>query len=528
MGRPIANESFFRALLQYGSYEKYDIFCPDVAHLGGFNERLDTLIEDGETRARVEVSVHAGLAEAIATREYGAFHFGDFTSLLPYVVALRNRQKGAPFPISGITHSLDGVLMSTRYIQLALAGLQSHDAIVCTSECAINTVRKGLDWAQERLGLEESGDEGAELAHIPLALEADAFPALSRAEARAFFRIPENKTVALSVGRFTVRHKGDWAPILERFAQMKSAGALNDVVIIVAGGGEESDVALFESLVKRMGLEDVVLPFPNFKPEVKSMLYASADFYFSIVDNFQETFGITNLEAMASGLPVIASSFNGYREVVQDGETGILIPTYWCNTVPEFIEDNLGIMTDSMAGMYLAQSVAVDLDAFEAAFRSFCSDEQMRDRMGKAGSERAKEYTWPRVIGRYEALWARLRQRAADATEVTLARELVVPPGHLYSHYTSERLTPDTLIGLTEVGSAYQGNRGAFIRYEDVQLCLFEALESHILTMLNAGPISLASLESSAHGEFEASKGQVSFHLMWLMKHGALKVVSPE
>ena len=195
---------------------------------------------------------------------------------------------------------------------------------------------------RDRVGVEEPGDDDVELAHIPLALEANAFPEQSRAEARAFFHIPENKTVALSVGRFTVRHKGDWAPILERFAQMKSAGALEDVVIIVAGGGEESDVALFDSLLKRLDLEDVVLPFPNFKPEVKPLLYASADFYFSIVDNFQETFGITNLEAMASGLPVIASSFNGYREVVQDGETGILIPTYWCDTVPEFIEDNLG------------------------------------------------------------------------------------------------------------------------------------------------------------------------------------------
>jgi len=132
------------------------------------------------------------------------------------------------------------------------------------------------------------------------------------------------------------------------------------------------------------------------------------------------------------------------------------------------------------------------------------------------------------VIGRYEALWAKLRQRAATATEVLGARELVVPPGHLYSHYTSDRLTQETHLALTETGKGFQTNPGVFTRYEDVQLCLFEALESHTINMLNGGPMSVASLESSAHSAFEASKGQVNFHLMWLMKHGALKVVTSE
>ena len=54
---------------------------------------------------------------------------------------------------------------------------------------------------------------------------------------------------------------------------------------------------------------------------------SAADVFISLVDNIQETFGITPLEAMASGLPVVVSDWDGYRHTVRDGEEGFLIPT---------------------------------------------------------------------------------------------------------------------------------------------------------------------------------------------------------
>lgn len=54
-----------------------------------------------------------------------------------------------------------------------------------------------------------------------------------------------------------------------------------------------------------------------------STLYASADV--SIVPSSWEGFGFTVLEAMASGLPVIASRTGGIPEMIVDGESGILV-----------------------------------------------------------------------------------------------------------------------------------------------------------------------------------------------------------
>jgi len=56
-------------------------------------------------------------------------------------------------------------------------------------------------------------------------------------------------------------------------------------------------------------------------------VWRAADLFTSLSDNIQETFGLVIVEAMASGLPVIASDWNGYRDLVTDGETGFLVPT---------------------------------------------------------------------------------------------------------------------------------------------------------------------------------------------------------
>src|SRR5262249_57736317 len=55
--------------------------------------------------------------------------------------------------------------------------------------------------------------------------------------------------------------------------------------------------------------------------------YAAADIFMSLADNIQETFGLTPVEAMAAGLPVIVSDWNGYRDTVRHGAEGFLIPT---------------------------------------------------------------------------------------------------------------------------------------------------------------------------------------------------------
>src|SRR5206468_3789402 len=63
-------------------------------------------------------------------------------------------------------------------------------------------------------------------------------------------------------------------------------------------------------------------------PTLRYAAWHAADVFTSLSDNIQETFGLVILEALASGLPVVASDWDGYRDLVVHDQTGYLVSTY--------------------------------------------------------------------------------------------------------------------------------------------------------------------------------------------------------
>jgi glycosyltransferase involved in cell wall biosynthesis len=60
-------------------------------------------------------------------------------------------------------------------------------------------------------------------------------------------------------------------------------------------------------------------------------LYSAADIYVAPSDNIQETYGLAIVKAMLARLPVVATNWSGQRDLVIDGETGIVIDI-WLGT----------------------------------------------------------------------------------------------------------------------------------------------------------------------------------------------------
>ena len=137
-----------------------------------------------------------------------------------------------------------------------------------------------------------------------------------RADLVARYRL-EGKRVLLTVGRLAAeeRYKG-FDEVLELLPELPA-----DVVYIIAGGG--NDETRLRRKADSLGIAHRVVFTGLFPEEEKPDLYALADIY--VMPSRGEGFGFVILEALASGVPVIASKHDGGREAVLGGKLGLLV-----------------------------------------------------------------------------------------------------------------------------------------------------------------------------------------------------------
>ena len=144
------------------------------------------------------------------------------------------------------------------------------------------------------------------------------------------------KKVVLYTGRLT-KSKG-----VEYL--IKAARDIRGTVIIVGGGQEQQNL---EALIKTANLKNVIMT-GYIKPEDSGIFhsfYERADVYVS-PSVWEEPLGLTILEAMAAGTPVVATKKGGMLSVIKDGENGFFIRARNSNQIAEvvnklFLDDQL-------------------------------------------------------------------------------------------------------------------------------------------------------------------------------------------
>jgi glycosyltransferase involved in cell wall biosynthesis len=88
--------------------------------------------------------------------------------------------------------------------------------------------------------------------------------------------------------------------------------------------GEGSERAELARLTSELGLTDRIFFLGELRPDAMPAFFANADLF--ILPSFSEGRSNALLEAMASGLPVVASTIDGVTELVEDDRTGRLFP----------------------------------------------------------------------------------------------------------------------------------------------------------------------------------------------------------
>jgi len=235
-----------------------------------------------------------------------------------------------------------GSLWVRAYTQLAAVAARRADAIIADSECSKRDIVRWL------------GVDASRVRVVYLAANKRYQPALDLTSVSQKYSLPAK--YLLYLGGFDQRK--NVRVILQAFAQLREfyeAGYR----LVLAGVNLGSDSALFpnpQRLAREAGLPDDAIRFTGWVDEVdKRALYTGATVF--LFPSLYEGFGLPPLEAMACGVPVIASNASSLPEVV--GDAGILVDpndaNVWAEALRTVLRDPLRRATMQMQSVHQAQ-----------------------------------------------------------------------------------------------------------------------------------------------------------------------------
>ena len=148
---------------------------------------------------------------------------------------------------------------------------------------------------------------------------------------RSKLKLTENEVVFCFVGRLSWHAKAHPIPMYLALAEAAKKTEKKITILECGWYANTQTKDVFEQTQKTFRSDIRFLHIDGREMDAVDDVYAASDVFISLSDNIQETFGITPIEAMASGLPVVVSDWDGYRHSVRDGIDGFLIQTF----VPE-------------------------------------------------------------------------------------------------------------------------------------------------------------------------------------------------
>ncbi|MGC1378752.1 MAG: glycosyltransferase family 4 protein, partial [Anaerolineales bacterium] len=191
---------------------------------------------------------------------------------------------------------------------------------------------------------------------IPNGIEYERF---ANSNISAFPKFTDGKFNILFVGRLEQR-KG-FRYLLQAIQLVQQH---HNVRLLVVGGFKLSETKIYQQYIKKNGLKDI--EFIGYVTPTELPRWYRTAHLLCAPSLGRESFGLILLEAMAAGLPIVASDIEGYRDVITHNVEGSLV----CPT-------NVGALASEIS-------------------RLICSP-QLCAMFGLAGQEKASNYTWAKV-----------------------------------------------------------------------------------------------------------------------------------
>lgn len=292
--------------------------------------------------------------DVLETTEMGNFWSKFVTSLAPIIVRAHGNSLEIKLSYAQPTFAerLDR--------KLELSGLRAVSAISAPSQFATRNLSQDL-----------GAEKFVKIIPNPLSVNLEH-------EAEQFTKIYSDLETPTILYTGRIEYRKGTLTLLE--AMRHVVDKLSTARLVIVGGRHVSISQMtVEKLLDEYNLRQNVQMLGHAQWQTLSQWYRQASVF--VMPSYYETFGISVAEAMAFGLPVVATNAGGLPEVVVDGETGILAP-------PK------------------------DAKALADALVRLLKDPALRERMGKAGRERSlSEFTSAKVACQTLSLYQNVLQR---------------------------------------------------------------------------------------------------------------------
>lgn len=536
-GRRVAGESFLRGFFRHGQVREFVSLCHNAAEHAAFAAMARA---SGVTQPLRAVPLH--LPQQLAPVEVVFY---------PSPLDTRECWRRAPYgaaawALSGITHTTATRAVMEAVFDLRSAPQMPWDALICTSTAVQASVRSLMELAEDHLCRRFPGavlPARPLLPVITLGVHANDHhrdPAAGQGLRQRLGVRPDDVVVS-TIARLTPDEKFDPLPLFIALEGAAPALAARDARFHLIFCGQFREPAWEATFAKAAR---ALMPSVRYHhldggdAGLRKATLSASDIFTFPIDNLQETFGLAPVEAMAAGLPVVVSDWDGMKDTVT-ADVGIRVRTEMPRAgEATYISQRYLGGTDSYL-QYLGQMSALTrlyVGDLIRAFETLGTNPALRASMGAAGRRRARQmYDWRVIIPKMQALWAEQGAMLAHARSRGGAAILPANPARLptgpapevmFAGYPSARPPDLTLRRLRVVATGLRPDiSGTFAlrRYAASRRLVDDPLrlQAILAEFSAAGPVGSTPAEIA--GRMRLASPLIARAALWLLKYHFLE-----